>query len=116
QVLINIAAKEGFNVSMENNNFIILDTTLTDELIEEGIAREMISKIQNLRKLRDFNIVDRITIFYHGDEEVLKTIEKQMEFIKNETLATSIEIKENLEETFDLNGHITYLDVKNNKD
>ncbi|MEG2610297.1 MAG: isoleucine--tRNA ligase [Bacilli bacterium] len=113
---IRILAKEGFNVSMENNNFIILDTTLTDELIEEGIAREMISKIQNLRKLRDFNIVDRITIFYHGDEEVLKTIEKQMEFIKNETLATSIEIKENLEETFDLNGHITYLDVKNNKD
>ncbi|MEG0619119.1 MAG: isoleucine--tRNA ligase [Bacilli bacterium] len=113
---IRILAKEGFNVSMENNNFIILDTTLTDELIEEGIAREMISKIQNLRKLRDFNIVDRITIFYNGDEEVLKTIEKQMEFIKNETLATSIEIKENLEETFDLNGHITYLDVKNNKD
>ncbi|MEG1146820.1 MAG: isoleucine--tRNA ligase [Bacilli bacterium] len=113
---IRILAKEGFNVSMENNNFIILDTTLTDELIEEGIAREMISKIQNLRKLRDFNIVDRITIFYNGDEEVLKTIEKQMEFIKNETLATSIEIKENLGETFDLNGHITYLDVKNNKD
>ena len=62
---IRISSKEGFNVGMENNNFIILDTTLTEELILEGIAREFISKIQNLRKSNDFDIVDRIIVRFH---------------------------------------------------
>ena len=60
---IRISAKEGFDVAMENNNFIILNTELTKELIEEGIAREFISKIQNMRKVKEYNIVDRITIY-----------------------------------------------------
>ena len=97
---------------MDGNNFIILETSLTDELIEEGIAREMISKVQNLRKERDFNITDRITIYYNGDELVEKTIEHNMEFIKNETLAVSLIKSDNLSDTFDLNGHDTLLDVE----
>ena len=109
---IRISAKEGFNVAMDGNNFIILETNLTDELIEEGIAREMISKVQNLRKERDFNITDRITIYYNGDELVEKTIEHNMEFIKNETLAVSLIKSDNLSDTFDLNGHDTLLDVE----
>ena len=109
---IRISAKEGFNVAMDGNNFIILETNLTDELIEEGIAREMISKVQNLRKERDFNITDRITIYYNGDELVEKTVEHNMEFIKNETLAVSLIKSDNLSDTFDLNGHDTLLDVE----
>ena len=109
---IRISAKEGFNVAMDGNNFIILETSLTDELIEEGIAREMISKVQNLRKERDFNITDRITIYYNGDELVEKTVEHNMEFIKNETLAVSLIKSDNLSDTFDLNGHDTLLDVE----
>ena len=101
---IRISSKEGFNVGMENNDFIILNTTLTDELIKEGIAREFISKVQNMRKLKDFNIVDRIHVTYSGDELVENSINDFEEFIKSEVLALTIEKKET-DETFDLNGH-----------
>ena len=111
---IRISAKEGFNVAMDNNKFVILNTELTDELIEEGIAREFISKIQNMRKTKDYNIVDRITIFYNGDSDVDATISNLKEFIMKETLATDIVKKDNLTESFDLNGHETVLDTEKN--
>ena len=111
-VEIRISSKEGFNVGMENNNFIILNTELTPSLIKEGIAREMISKVQNLRKQSDFNIVDRINLYYSGDAEVENTISEFEEFIKNETLSLNIEKKEGLTESFDLNGHEVYLTVE----
>ena len=101
---IRISSKEGFNVGMENNDFIILNTTLTDELIKEGIAREFISKVQNMRKLKDFNIIDRIHVTYSGDELVENSIHDFEDFIKSEVLALTIEKKET-DETFDLNGH-----------
>ena len=49
-VLINSVSKDGFDIALEDNDFIILNTELTPELINEGIAREFVSKIQNLRK------------------------------------------------------------------
>ena len=109
---IRISSKEGFNVGMENNNFIILDTTLTDELILEGIAREMVSKVQQLRKNKDFNVADRITLFYSGDEEVDKCVDSFAEYIKNETLSLDIVKKDGLTEKCDLNGHDCYIDVE----
>ncbi|MGN1336920.1 MAG: isoleucine--tRNA ligase [Candidatus Coprovivens sp.] len=109
---IRISSKEGFNVGMENNNFIILDTTLTDELILEGIAREMVSKVQQLRKNKDFNVADRITLFYSGDEDVDKCVETFADYIKNETLSLDIVKKDGLTEKCDLNGHDCYIDVE----
>ena len=109
---IRISSKEGFNVGMENNNFIILDTTLTDELILEGIAREMVSKVQQLRKNKDFNVADRITLFYSGDEAVDNCVETFAEYIKNETLSLDIVKKDGLTEKCDLNGHDCYIDVE----
>ena len=111
-VEIRYNAKEGFNVATLNNNFIILNTTLTDELIEEGIARELISKVQNLRKERDFNIVDRITVYYNCDEEVEKAINNFNAFIKGETLSVEIIKKDNISNKVDLNGHETFIDVE----
>ncbi len=109
---IRISSKEGFNVGMENNNFIILDTTLTDELVSEGIAREMVSKVQQLRKNKDFNVADRITLYYSGDEDIDKCVERFNEYIKNETLSLDIIKKDNLTEKCDLNGHDCYIDVE----
>ena len=109
---IRISSKEGFNVGMENNNFIILDTTLTDDLILEGIAREMISKVQQIRKNKDFNVADRITLYYNGDEDIDKCIAKFSDYIKNETLSLEIVKKDNLQEKYDLNGHNCYIDVE----
>ena len=110
-VEIRIASKEGFNVGMENNNFIILDTTLTSELILEGIARELISKVQNMRKQKDFNIMDRIHLYYSGDDEVKAAIASYQDFIQNETLAESI-IEKVTDETFDINGHDVTLEIE----
>ena len=109
---IRISSKEGFNVGMENNNFIILDTTLTDDLILEGIAREMVSKVQQLRKNKDFNVVDRITLYYNGDTDIDNCVIKFNEYIKHETLSTEIVKKDKLTELYDLNGHDCYIDVE----
>jgi len=109
---IRYSSKEGFDVTMENNNFVILNTTLTTELIEEGIAREIVSKVQNLRKEKDFNITDRINLYYNSDNEVETSINNFEEFIKNETLSLEIIKKDNLENKVDLNGHEAYIDVE----
>ena len=105
-------SKEGFDVATDSNNFIILNTDLTDDLINEGIARELVSKVQNLRKTKEFDIADRITLFYNGDDEVTEAIEKYKDMIMQETLSVDIVVKFNLETEVDLNGHVTYIDVE----
>ena len=105
-------SKEGFDVATDTNNFIILNTELTNDLVMEGIARELISKVQNLRKTKDFDIADRITLYYNGDDEVTEAVTKFEEFIKNETLSIDIVVKFNLKEEVDLNGHTTQIDVE----
>ena len=109
---IRISNKEGFDVGMENNEFVILNTELTRDLIEEGIAREFISKIQNLRKLKDFNIVDRINIVYSSDDEIKEAITNYKENIASEVLAVSIEFKENNGELIDINDHQVKVEIE----
>lgn len=109
---IQISAKEGFTVSMENNVFTILDTAITSDLISEGFARELISKIQQMRKQRDFEMMDQIKIFYNADEDVKNAILVHKDYIMKETLA--IELKDISSELveYDLNGHKTGIDVE----
>ncbi len=103
---VRIKEKEGFNVSMENNNFIILNTTLTKDLIDEGITREFISKVQQIRKVNNYEMMDRITIYYSKNDEFNKSIKEYVEFIKNETLADSlIELEDKFDDIYDLNGY-----------
>lgn len=107
-VLITISAKEGFNVMMENNIFVILDTTITPELRDEGYAREFISKIQQMRKNNDYEVTDNIRIYFDGDEEITSALEKYEDYIKNETLAVSLEkVSDSSMERFDINDHDT---------
>ena len=102
---IRINSKEGFNASNEGNNFIILNTTLTDELIDEGIVREFVSKVQQIRKTNDYEMMDNINIYYSHNDEFYKSIKNYIDFIKKETLAIDlIESDENYENTYDLNG------------
>ena len=111
---IRINSKEGFNVGMEDNNFIILDTTLTDSLIKEGLARELISKVQNIRKDNGYEIMDHIYLYYDSDELVEESIDTYKEFIMKETLSLDIIKKSNLEDEYDLNGHKTFIELKKN--
>lgn len=96
-ILININARDGFTVKLENNNFIILDTMLDKALIDEGYAREIVSKIQQARKTLDLDMVDRIQIKYVSDDEFAAAIEAQSEYVRSETLAVSLERVEELE-------------------
>lgn len=107
-VLITISAKEGFTVAMENNLFVILETTLTQELLDEGYAREFISKVQQMRKNNGYEMMDRIKIFYDGDDEIAKAVNIYMDYIMKETLADALErTGDDSFEKQDLNGHDT---------
>ena len=108
---VRISSKEGFNAAMENNNFIILNTTLTEELLQEGIARELVSKVQQLRKEKDFNITDRIDILYSENEKLTEVMNSFETFIKNETLCDNFLVKDDLTEDYNLNGIEVKLDV-----
>ena len=108
---VKISAKEGFAVAMENNIFTILDTTITPELEAEGLAREIISKVQQMRKQNDYEMMDNIRIFVEADDVVAAAIEQHKDYIMSETLAVAIESKEGLD-TSDINGHKTGLGVE----
>ena len=107
-VMVNISSKEGFDVAMENNLFVILDTTLTKELENEGYAREFISKVQQMRKNNGYEVLDNINIYYDGVDEIAEAVNEYEDFIKSETLALSIErVSDDTLEKQDLNGHET---------
>ncbi len=87
---IRIDAKTGFNVGMENNEYVILNTNLTEELINEGIAREIVSKVQLMRKNINLELTDRITISYSASDKIKSAVDAFADYIKNETLANEI--------------------------
>lgn len=110
---VRIESKEGFNVGMQNNKFIILNTELTEELILEGLAREFVSKVQNIRKTIGLEISDRIDLTYYGDELTNKAFEEFKEYIMSETLAVNYSQNDS-GETNDINGHDVKIEVKKN--
>ena len=109
---IRVSAKEGYDVQKEGNNFIMLNTNLTEDLILEGYARELISKIQNLRKEKDFDVADRINLYYESNDKLEEVLNKFEDMIKKEILALEFIKEENLDNEFDLNGLNVKLDVK----
>ncbi|WP_414150566.1 isoleucine--tRNA ligase [Acetobacterium carbinolicum] len=108
---IRISAKEGFNVQMFNNKFIILDTSLNQDLLDEGCAREFVSRIQQLRKSSGYEVMDRIDISYSSDAQMDRAIKIFTDFIKTETLADTISIAAGVGEVFSLNGHDTRIEL-----
>lgn len=111
---IRIEAKAGFDALMENNNFIILNTHLTKDLINEGIAREIISKVQSLRKMANLELTDRISINYRASKKIEEALKAFEETIKQETLATSIQESTSDGEEFLIDSEKIYIDIKKN--
>ena len=110
---IRISAKEGFNIKQENNKFIILNTVLDDELIMEGIAREVISKIQNMRKANDYEVMDKIKIMINTNDEIIKnSINEYKEFIIKETVASCIDFVDDNFDIQDINGYNVMIKVE----
>lgn len=108
---VRIDAKEGFAVAMDKNVFVILDTNLNEELVNEGYARELISKVQQLRKSGGLEMMDNIRIYISADDEIRTAAAKYNDYICRETLALSIEERECGDE-YDLNGHKTGIEIE----
>lgn len=111
-VEVKISSKEGMSVAMENGNFIILNTTLTEDLIKEGIAREVVSKVQNLRKEKDFEIENRIKLYYNSNDYFENVLKDYENYIKKETLSLEIIKDESLTNKYNINDIEVYLDVE----
>lgn len=110
-VEVSISAKDGFAVAMENNVFTILDTTLNEDLLNEGLAREVVSKVQQMRKQKDLEMMDNIEIYVESTSEVNDAINKHLDYIKAETLAENIFFENNQGQEVDLNGFKALLDI-----
>lgn len=112
-VQVTISAKEGFDVAMAGNKFVILDTALTPELVAEGLAREFVSKVQQMRKQSGFEVTDNISIRYAGDDETAQALDAWRQYVMQETLGVSLERTDSAagQET-DLNGHAVKIEVE----
>jgi isoleucyl-tRNA synthetase len=111
-VEIRISSREGLNVGTDNKNFVILNTEITEELYLEGLARELVNKIQNMRKEQDLNVADRIIVSYKANEKVEQMIKEYEEYIRTETLAIKLNQKDNLTNKIDLNEHEVFLEIE----
>ena len=89
-VLVTMKGKEGFAFSGQGQIGIVLETKITDELREEGYLREILSKVQNMRKESKFEVDDRINLYVSGNEMLEKIVKKYEDIIKHDTLAVNL--------------------------
>ncbi len=112
-LLIETQQKDGFFTLTEGGVTVALDTTLTDELIEEGFVREITSKIQTMRKDSGFEVMDHITVYLSGNDKLAKLVEKNSDQISKDVLAQEIKYGENADNSkeWDINGEKITLGV-----
>ena len=113
-LLIDAKQKDGFYTVSDRGITVAIDTTLTEELIEEGFVRELISKIQTMRKEAGFNVTDHISITLEGSKKVTDTALKKQNGIKGDTLADSLcaETPVGFTKEWDINGETVTIGVK----
>jgi isoleucyl-tRNA synthetase len=113
-LLIEMTQMEGY-VSENNNNItVVLDTNLTDELIEEGYVREIISKVQTMRKEADFEVMDKINIYIANNDKIVKILENNKDKIMSEVLANDVifGIIDGYNKEWNINGEDVAIGVK----
>ena len=93
---------EGWLVASSGALTVALDVTLTDDLRREGVARELVNRIQNLRKDSGYELTDRIAVKFLKDEHITNAIDSNLEYIKTETLTESLEILDQLNDGIDI--------------
>lgn len=114
-LLIETKQTEGFIAETERDLTVVLDTNLTEELIEEGFVREIISKIQTMRKEAAFEVQDHIKVFYSGNEKLAQIIERNKEEIAAEVLGDHIaedSSKEGYSKEWKINGEPIELTIQ----
>lgn len=112
-LLISSESVEGFVSASEGGMTVVLDVKLTDELIDEGIERELVSRIQTMRKEAGFEVTDRIVLGYLAEGNVKRVIEARANSICSAVLASSVvEALDGYVKEWDLNGEKASLSVK----
>ena len=112
-LLIEMVKKEGYVSENDNVMTVVLDTNLTDELIEEGFVREIISKIQTMRKEAGFEVMDRIKVYSKNSDKIAEILNRNKEELMSEVLADDVIIGETLgyEKEWNINGEDVTLSV-----
>lgn len=113
-LLVTMQGKEGFAFSGEGEIGVVLDTHITEELKEEGYVREVLSKVQNMRKDKGFEVLDKINLYVSENEMLEEIIKKNEELIKHDTLAVKVIYGENRKNYTDtaINGENLKIDVE----
>jgi len=114
-LLIDVMQKPGYASMADKGITVALDTTLTEELIEEGYVREVISKIQTMRKDSGFNVTDRIDVLISGSAKLADIVAKNTEYISKIVLADSIVYDGSLDgvaKDWNINGEDVVITVK----
>ena len=113
-LLITMQGKEGFAFAGEGEIGVVLDTHITEELREEGYVREVLSKVQNMRKDKGFEVLDRINLYISGNALIESVVKKHEEEIKSETLALEVKYNESRDTYTDtnINGEHINIDVE----
>ncbi|MBQ2191926.1 MAG: isoleucine--tRNA ligase, partial [Clostridia bacterium] len=113
-VLVDMVKKEGYASAGDNGVTVVLATALTDELIEEGYVRELISKVQTMRKEADFEVTDKIMLTVSCGEKLRSILEKHADEIAKATLTTEMAFAPCGEDAreWDLNGEKVMLSIR----
>ncbi len=113
-LLVTMHGKDGFAFAGEGEMGVVLDTHITEELKEEGLLREVLSKVQNMRKDKGFEVLDRINMYVAENDKIESVIKKFEDTIKHDTLADNIfygDHRDGYTET-SINGEKLMLDVE----
>ena len=116
-LLIDVAQKEGFVTEADNTVTVVLDTRLTPELLEEGFVRELVSKIQTMRKEAGFEDMDHIRVYETGSEKIARIMEDHGGVIRSEVLADELVIGKmgGYVKEWNINGESVVLGVEKKK-
>ena len=114
ELLIETAQKEGYTSLADRGLTVVLDTTLNDALIEEGFVREIVSKLQSMRKDAGFNVTDHIEVYQQGSEKIAQVLEKNQGSILSDVLGDALHLDalDGYTAQWDVNGEQTSFGVK----
>ncbi len=114
-VLAESAQMEGFVSESDKGVTVVMDTNLSDELIEEGFVREIISKLQNMRKDADFEVLDKIAVYHSGNQKIADIVARNERYIQEEVLGLEIVngvCEDGFTKDWSINGEAVTLGVK----
>ena len=113
-LLIEMTQMEGYVSESDNAATVVIDTNLTEDLIEEGFVREIISKVQTMRKEAGFEVMDKIRLAFWNNEKIAGIAETNKEEIMSEVLATEVVLDkaDGFEKEWNINGENVIMSVK----